>query len=259
MADAAALELLKKMRRDYPLSLHAVGLSPGSADGVDPAHLAALAELTDQLEPGLISDHLAWNTIGGAFLPDLLPMPYTEEALQVVCRNVDRIQNVLCRQLLLENPSTYLQYCDSSRSEADFLAEVVRRTGCGVLLDINNIYVSACNRGDDPHNDLNAFLHALPPSAIGEMHLAGHALTALDDGTVMSIDNHGSEVCEAVWTLYESALTMLGPRPTLIEWDTDIPAFSVLEGQAGEAQRRLHATGANPSQRRMEYRHACTV
>lgn len=239
MADAAALSVLEGIRRDYPLSLHAVGLSPGSGEGVDSEHLRRLAELARVLEPGLVSDHLAWNTVGGTFLPDLLPLPYTEEALAVVCRNVAQIQGVLDRQLLLENPSTYLHYVESPIAEEDFLAEVVARTGCGVLLDINNLYVSARNRGLIPELRLLAYLEALPAQAIGEIHLAGHTTTLLDDGTELRIDDHGSCVCEEVWVLYRSAVTALGVKPTLIEWDTGIPVFEVLQGEAQRCQSQL--------------------
>lgn len=245
MADPAALAVLEGVREHYPLSLHAVGLSPGSAEGVDPLHLRHLAELVRRLRPGLVSDHLAWNTVGGTFVPDLLPLPYTREALAVVCANVDKIQDVLGRQLLLENPSTYLQFEDSPIPEAAFLAEVVARTGCGVLLDVNNFYVSACNRGQLPDAGLRAYLRELPAAAIGEIHVAGHTSRRLEDGTELRIDDHGSPVAAAVWALYASALAVIGRRPTLIEWDTGIPALEVLQEQARRGQRHLDAVPAS--------------
>ncbi len=242
MADAAALEELLRIRRNYPLSLHAVGLSPGSAQGVDEAHLQRLAELVEMLQPALVSDHLAWNSAGGLFVPDLLPLPYTEEALEVVCRNVDRIQTVLRRRLLLENPSTYLQYAHSPIAEEDFLGEVVARTGCGVLLDVNNVYVSACNQGLIPELRLLALLTAIPEGSIGELHLAGHAITQLEDGAVLRIDDHGSVVSDAVWKLYAMALDYAGPIPTLIEWDRQLPDPSVLLAEAAKAQAVMDTT-----------------
>jgi uncharacterized protein (UPF0276 family) len=241
MADAEVCATLEAIRRDYPLSLHAVGLSPGSADGVDHIHLRRLATLADRLQPGLISDHLAWNTIDGRFLPDLLPLPYTEEALAVVCRNVDAIQNALGHRLLLENPSTYLHYTDAPIAEMDFLAAVVARSGCGVLLDVNNLCVSAHNRGVAPQLQLLACLEALPAAAIGEIHLAGHSLRQLEDGSELRIDDHGSAVAGEVWDLYAMVIAALGPRPTLIEWDTNIPALPVLQAQAARAQTIIDA------------------
>jgi uncharacterized protein (UPF0276 family) len=244
LADAAALAELEAVRERYPLSLHAVGLSPGSAEGIDPAHVARLRALERLLRPGLVSDHLAWCRSGESYFPDLLPLPYTEESLGIVCGNVDAVQQALGRQLLIENPSTYLRYADSPLPEPEFLAELVRRTGCGVLLDVNNLYVSACNLDVDPDAALDAWLAVLPPEAIGEIHLAGHALV-LREGATLRIDDHGSPVCPAVWRLYERALALLGPVPTLVEWDTALPAFAVLAAEAGHAQRRLDALESN--------------
>jgi uncharacterized protein (UPF0276 family) len=220
--------------------------------------LRRLAELIKQLEPGLVSDHLAWNTAAGRFLPDLLPLPYTEEALVVVCRNVEQIQDAIGLPLLLENPSTYLQYVDSPMAEEDFLAEVVARTGCGVLLDVNNVYVSARNRGLIPEVRLLAYLETLPAAAIGEIHLAGHTPTVLDDGSELRIDDHGSVVCEEVWALYEQAMAALGPRPTLIEWDTQLPAFEVLHDEARQCQRYLDQRLPERARTESARRHAVT-
>jgi uncharacterized protein (UPF0276 family) len=239
MADAHALDELERVRAHYPLSLHAVGLSPGSADGIDAAHVARLAALVRRLEPALVSDHLSWSRSGGRSLPDLLPLPYTDEALDVICRNVQQLQEGLGRRLLLENPSTYLEYADSPLSEPDFMAQLVHRTGCGVLFDVNNVYVSACNRGADPAAELEGWLRALAPASVQEIHLAGHACVERADGRSLRIDDHGDRVCAEVWRLYERAVAALGSVPTLIEWDTRLPAFAVLQEEAASAQRLL--------------------
>jgi uncharacterized protein (UPF0276 family) len=231
-----ARRTLEAVRRDYPLSLHGVGLSLGSAEGLDPAHLRRLADLTRAIEPGLVSEHLSWSVAGGRYLADLLPLPMTEEALEVVCRHVQQTQECLGRTLLIENPSTYLQFPHSSIPEWEFLGAVAARTGCALLCDINNIFVSASNHGWDPL----LYLDALPARAIGEMHLAGHAVRTLDDGSVVRIDDHGSRVSGEVWTLYEQALQRFGARPTLIEWDSHVPAFEVLLDEAAQAAARLH-------------------
>ena len=243
MADAAALEELEAVAAVRPLSLHAVGLSPGSAEGVNRAHLARLVALERQLRPGLVSDHLAWCVQDGRYFPDLLPLPYTTEALGIVADNVDAIQQALGRRLLIENPSTYLRYADSPIPEPEFLAALAARTGCGVLLDVNNVYVSAMNLDADPGAALAAYLATLPAAAIGEIHLAGHARVERD-GVALLIDDHGSPVGAAVWALYERALAALGPVPTLIEWDTALPSFETLKAEAAAAQRRLDAREA---------------
>jgi uncharacterized protein len=228
---------LEAVRRDYPLSLHGVGLSLGSAEGIDRTHLRRLAELAAAFEPALVSEHLSWSVANGHYLADLLPLPMTEEALEVVCRHVQQTQEALARRILVENPSTYLQFAHSSIPESEFLGAIVNRTGCGLLCDINNIYVSASNHGWDPL----AYLDALPADAIGEYHLAGHALRTLEDGRELRIDHHGARVAAPVWALYEQALARVGARPTLIEWDTDIPAFEVLLDEAAKTEARLRA------------------
>ncbi|MGA2564153.1 MAG: DUF692 domain-containing protein [Steroidobacteraceae bacterium] len=232
--------ILESVRRDYPLSLHGVGLSLGSADGLDRQHLERLAALARAIEPGLISEHLSWSVTGAQYLADLLPLPMTEEALDVVCAHVQQVQEALQRTILIENPSTYLQLAHSTLPEWVFLRELAARTGCGILCDLNNIFVSASNHGWDPQQ----YLAALPCAAIGEFHLAGHAVRALDDGSLVRIDDHGSRVAPAVWALYEQALERFGPRPTLIEWDTAIPEFEVLLDEAASAARRLHTRGS---------------
>ena len=229
---------LERLRRDYPLSCHGVGLSLGSALGLDCAHLARLQAFYHRLEPGLISEHLSWSTApDGVFLADLLPLPYTTEALAVVTANVSRTQEALGRRLLLENPSTYLQFLDGDWDEAGFLAELVARTGCGLLLDVNNLYVSACNSATDPLTQLARW----PLAAVEEIHIAGHARIATAEG-VLLIDDHGSAVAEPVWGLLAAALAHTGPKPVLVEWDTQIPALSVLVAEAHRATRVLQET-----------------
>jgi uncharacterized protein (UPF0276 family) len=226
---------LDAIRRDYPISLHGVGLSLGGADGLDAVHLDRVRQAVSRFEPGLVSEHLSWSAVDGIHLAELLPLPLTEESLAVVAANVDRTQTALGRRILVENPSSYLQFRHSPIPEPDFLAELVRRTGCGILCDVNNIHVSACNHGWDA----SAYLAALPPDAIGEIHLAGHAIRDLADGRRLRIDDHGSRVCPAVWRLYEEALSRFGPVPTLIEWDTDVPALDVLMEEAAIARSLL--------------------
>jgi uncharacterized protein (UPF0276 family) len=237
MADEAALAELERVRAHYPLSLHAVGLSLGSAAGVDAGHVARLRDLSERLAPGLVSDHLSWSVANGDYLPDLLPLPYTEEALAIVCRNVEQVQQALARRLLIENPSTYLCYAAADMSEAEFLAALVQRTGCGVLLDINNIYVSARNQRRDAHELLMHWSQALDRRSVGEMHLAGHAVVATADGAELRIDDHGARVCADVWSLYEAAIAEFGVLPTLLEWDTRLPEFAVLQEEARQAQQ----------------------
>ncbi|KAF7962563.1 hypothetical protein AWV80_20315 [Cupriavidus sp. UYMU48A] len=241
MGGGRAPGCLEVIRADYPLSLHGVGLSLGSAEELDLSHLARVCEVAERLEPGLVSDHLSWSIAGGMYLADLLPLPMTEEALAVVCRHVDQVQGALRRSILVENPSTYFQFRHSTIPEWEFLAEVARRTGCGILCDVNNIYVSASNHGWDA----TTYLRELPPAAIGEIHLAGHSVRQLGQGRVVHIDDHGSRVAPAVWALYEAALGLFGPVPTLIEWDTDVPDLDVLRDEARIAEavleRQRHA------------------
>jgi hypothetical protein len=224
------LQVLERARSHYPLSLHGVGLSLGSVDPLSSEHLSLLKGLVERFEPGLVSDHLCWGAVGGRHLNDLLPLPYTEEALEVVCRNVGAAQEHLGRQILVENVSSYLQFSDSSIPEWEFLAEVARRSGCGILLDVNNIYVSSVNHGFDAL----AYLDAIAPQAVQEIHLAG-----FDSNGACLIDTHGKPVHGPVWNLYGEALSRLGPVPTLIEWDTDLPALEILLGEARKAQEIL--------------------
>jgi uncharacterized protein (UPF0276 family) len=241
MGGGSAFETLCAIRRDYPLSLHAVGLSLGSAVGLSGEHLARVAGLARRLEPALVSDHLSWSAAGGLQLPDLLPLPYTEEALATFARNVDQAQAALGRRILIENPSAYLAFAGSSLSEAEFLGEVVLRTGCGALLDVNNVFVSACNLGERPQARLDALLAAVPAEAICEIHLAGHAVRRTAAGVDLRIDDHASRVCPEVWSLFEAALARIGPRPALIEWDRDLPPLATLLAEAAAAGARLGA------------------
>lgn len=231
MGGGTPLRYLEAIRRDVPISLHGVGLSLGSAEGLDRAHLERVGQVAERIEPGFVSEHIAWSVVGGTYLADLLPLPMTEEALAIVCRHVDQMQSCLKRRILVENPSTYLAFRHSTIPEWEFITAVAERTGCGVLCDVNNIFVSARNHGWDA----SAYLAALPSAAIGEIHLAGHAVRPLPDGTILRIDDHGSRVIEEVWTLYRQALARFGPVPTLIEWDNDIPPLGVLLEEAARA------------------------
>jgi len=229
------MHALERARAAYPISLHGVGLSLGSADALAPAHLAKLKRLVDRVEPALVSEHLSWGSLGARHFNDLLPMPHTREVLALLSERVDRVQSVLNRAILIENVSAYVAYRDDDMTETALLAELARRTGCGILLDINNLYVNAVNFGFDPV----ARLAELPPDAIGEMHLAGHTAA---DGCL--IDTHGTRVCAEVWALFEEACRRFGPKPTLIEWDTDLPALDVLLDEAATASSIAHRSTA---------------
>ena len=248
-AGGLRMAALAQIRRDLPLSCHGVGLSLGSAEGLDDSHLAALRRLFDRIEPGLVSEHISWSVAGGVYFNDLLPLPLTEEALEIFCRNVGRAQDALGRRILVENPSTYLELAASRIPEPDFIAEIVRRTGCGLLLDVNNIHVSAHNR-DFAAGD---YLAALPADAVGEIHIAGHATRKIGGETVL-IDDHGSRVASPVWELLDAALARTGPVPVLMEWDTDIPELPVLVAEAAAADAAL--ARAVPPARAPQPRHA---
>jgi len=230
----APLYYLEQIRARYPLSLHGVGLSLGSADDPNRTHLQKLRALIGRFEPALVSEHLCWSSISGRYLNDLLPLPYTEEALRHVCARIGEAQDVLGRQLLIENVSSYLEFAHSTIPEWEFLAAVASRSGCGILLDVNNVYVSAMNHGFDAVR----YLRALPAAAIREMHLAGFSVNRYEDGEIL-IDTHGAPVAEPVWALYRQALRQFGPVPTLIEWDTDIPPLAVLQDEMRRADAIL--------------------
>lgn len=228
------LAYLGALREHYPLSLHGVGLSLGSVDALNLEHLRKLRALANRFEPDLISEHLSWGSVDGRHFHDLLPLPYTEESLAHLVQRVAQAQEVLGRQLLLENPSSYLHYQHSTVPEAEFMAEITRHTGCGILLDVNNVYVSACNHGFNPRD----YLKAVPSAAVGEVHLAGFAVNRFNNGEIL-IDTHSRPVDPAVWMLYAEALSRLGPVPTLVEWDADIPPLAVLLNEADKAETYL--------------------
>ena len=235
--DRSELGKLEAVRRDYALSLHGVGLSLGSADGISEDHLARLRALVGRLDPFLVSDHLSWSSVDGIHLNDLLPFPYSEETLAVFARNVNRVQDALGRRILVENPSAYVQFADSKISEPDFLRALVERTGCGLLLDVNNVFVSAANLGFDAA----AYLTDIPYGAVAEIHVAGHRANIVDGRTIL-IDDHGSPVSEPVWDLYAQVIGKARDAATLIEWDSDLPSLDLLLDQHETA--RTHARHA---------------
>lgn len=223
---------LERIRTDYPLSIHGVGLSIGGEAALDDTHLDRLAVLLDRYQPESFSEHLAWSSHNDVFFNDLLPAPYHAGTLARVCEHIDLVQERLGRRMLLENPATYVEFAVSTMAEADFIAEVVRRTGCGLLLDVNNAHIACVNHQRDVH----AYLHALPLHAVGEIHLAGFAKDVDAAGDPLLIDSHGSPVASEVWALYDHAISLVGPQPTLIERDNDIPALTVLGAEARQAE-----------------------
>jgi uncharacterized protein len=228
---------LSRLCEVFALSIHGVGLSIGSSEPLDAAHLARLRRLCDRYQPASFSEHLAWSSHGGAYLNDLLPLPYNDETLDRVTAHIDQLQSVLGRQMLLENPATYVIFAESTIAETDFLRDIARRTGCGLLLDVNNVQVSAVNHG----LDAQAYLADFPLAAVREIHLAGHHHDTDDAGAPLLIDAHGSATSDEVWRLYETVIQRTGPLPTLIEWDNDVPEWPVLlaEAQAARAILRL--------------------
>jgi len=232
---------LERVRALYPISVHGVGLSIGAAAPLDREHLARLKAVVDRYEPGLFSEHLAWSTHDGHYLNDLLPLPYTEETLAHVGRHVDQVQEAVGRRMLIENPSTYVRFVSDGMSEIDFITELVRRTGCGLLLDINNVYVSATN----PGFAAGAYIAAVPFEHVGEFHLAGYAEAEDDIGARLVIDAHDRAVLDDVWSLYQRAVMRAGAKPTLIEWDNDIPAWPVLFDEARRAEQIMKERRTN--------------
>ena len=222
---------LTAVRERFPLSLHGVGLSIGSSARPDPGHLARLKELISRYQPGLFSEHLAWSSHTDGFLDDLLPLPYTPETLGLICEHIDEVQTYLGRQMLLENPATYLTFAESTIDEIDFLGAIADRTGCGLLLDVNNVYVASINHRHSPGDYIDAF----PMCHVGEIHLAGHDEESGDAGDRLLIDTHDRAVIGEVWRLYERAIGLAGPVPTLIEWDNNIPDWQTLAREAGLA------------------------
>lgn len=226
---------LERVRREYPVSLHGVGLSLGSSEQLHVTHLAQLKQLMERIQPALVSEHLCWGAVGPYHLNDLLPLPYTEEALDLMLEHVTAAQEYLGREVLLENVSTYLSFTHSTIPEWEFVAALAQRSGCGLLLDVNNIYVNSVNHGFDPR----AYIRAIPPAAVREIHLAG--FTAKEGlGAPLLIDTHSRPVSNEVWNLYGETLTHVGPVPTLIEWDQDIPELEVLQAEAAKAQGFMH-------------------
>jgi uncharacterized protein (UPF0276 family) len=235
-AGGPRLRALEAIRRQHPLSLHGVGLSLAADADPDPAHLAALKALADRFEPFVVSEHLAWSAWRGLHQPDLLPFPRTRAALDRIAGNIGRTQDALGRTILVENPSLYLPLTGHDLDETEFLAQLARRTGCGLLVDVNNVFVSASNLG----YAAEAYLDALPAEAIGEIHLAGHGPD--EGGSALLIDTHGAPVAEPVWALYRRLVDRIGPRPTLIERDDDIPAFAALMAERDRAHGMLTGT-----------------
>jgi uncharacterized protein (UPF0276 family) len=241
-AGGAQREVIETLRSDYPLSLHGVGLSLGSVDPLDFAHLRKLRDLVRRTDPGFVSEHLSWSSVGGQFLNDLLPLPYTEEALRHMITRVRALQDFLGRRISIENISSYLRFAQAQLTEWDFLSALAHEADCLLLVDVNNIYVSAHNHGFDAR----ACIAALPAARVAELHLAGHS-SNFHNGREILIDTHSTRVCDAVWSLYDFALGCFGPLPTLIEWDTDIPALDVLRDEARRADHYLenhHALAA---------------
>ncbi|NOX76860.1 MAG: DUF692 domain-containing protein [Gammaproteobacteria bacterium] len=218
---------LERVREHYPVSLHGVGLSLGSTDPLDQRHLHALKTLVEHIQPGLVSEHISFSSVEGRYLNDLLPLPYTEEALRHMVDRVSAVQDFLGRQILVENVSSYLEYTASTLPEWEFVAELARRAGCGVLLDVNNIYVNAHNHGFNP----SVFVQAIPVDQVQEIHLAGHTVKTFPEG-VLLIDTHDHRVCDEVWDVYREAVERFGDVPALIEWDRELPALSVLVDEA---------------------------
>lgn len=236
---------LEAVRRDHPVSLHGVCMSIGGPEPLDKGHLARFRSVIERYEPALVSEHLAWSTHKTTYFNDLLPMPYTEATLDRACDHINQVQDAIWRPLLLENPSTYLAFHESTMRETEFIRRIVARTGCGLLLDINNVFVSANNHGFSALDYLSEF----PLGRVGEIHLAGHTEQADDEGDRLLIDSHDGPVADAVWKLYEIVIARCGPVPTLIEWDSKIPGWPVLKAEAAAAQAIL-------DRHRQEIRHA---
>ncbi len=236
----APIQNLLRAREDYPISLHGVGLSVGSSDPLDTDHLSRLLHLVQIVRPVLVSEHLSWGSVGGIHFNDLLPLPYTEEALNHFCSRVVQVQDYLGRKILIENPSSYLRYRHSTIPEVEFCTAISERTGAGLLLDVNNVFVSACNHDFDPLE----YLAAVPGELVEEIHLAGHTLKKFPDGE-LRIDDHASPVCDDVWSLYADTLKMIGKKPTLIEWDAELPPLNQLVAEADVARQHLEAWHEN--------------
>ena len=253
-AGGLPLAQLDRLRMDYPVSVHGVGMSIGSSGPLDRDHLMRLRKVVERFEPQLVSEHLAWSTHDNRFYNDLLPVPYDAQVLDRVVEHIDLVQSTLGRTILLENPSTYVAFGGSTMSETDFIRTIAQRTGCGLLLDINNVFVSATNHGYSPERYLADF----PMADVREIHLAGHAAERDDDGAPLLIDSHDRPVADPVWALFERVIAKRGLVPTLVEWDNDVPAWHVLKSEAEAADTILarHATVAHADFHKMHMRHA---
>ncbi|MFK7903116.1 MAG: DUF692 family multinuclear iron-containing protein [Nitratireductor sp.] len=228
---------LSKIREKYPLSVHGVGMSIGGAQKIDPDHLARFKAVIDIYNPGMVSEHLAWSTHDDVFYNDLLPVPYTKETMTRVVEHIDQVQSTIGRQILIENPSTYIAFKESSWSELDFMSEIASRSGCGLLFDVNNVFISATNHGYKPRDYISNY----PLHLVQEIHLAGHAEQVDDNNDPLLIDSHDSQVCDDVWDLYKLTLSKTGPVPSLVEWDNDIPTWELLQDEALKADKILGA------------------
>lgn len=234
-AGGRPLAQLEHLSERFPISVHGVGLSIGGEARLDPDHLDRLKTLVGWLQPTVFSEHLAWSSHESAFLNDLLPLPYTQDTLDRVCTHIDQVQNTIGRQMMLENPSSYLAFSESTYSEPEFLRQVAKRTGCGLLLDVNNVFVSATNLNYDPHGYISDY----PLEYVGEIHLGGHDEDQDDHGAPLLIDSHGKPVVDPVWALLDHTLAISGPKPILIEWDNDVPAWPELHAEAARAAAAL--------------------
>ena len=235
------LAQIRRLREDFPFSCHGVGLSIGGEEPLDKGHLERLRKLNGWLEPAVFSEHLAWSTHDNHYYNDLLPLPYTESTLARVCDHIDEVQETLGRQMLLENPSTYFEFEESELSEIELISGIAERTGCGLLLDVNNVFVSSTNNGRNARSYINEF----PLELVQEIHLGGHEDDEDDDGSLLLIDNHASEVVDPVWELYACTIDRAGPVPTLIEWDNNVPDWPELEAEAKRAAKILEAAGTS--------------
>ncbi len=232
MQGGPALNLLTEVRKKYPISLHGIGLSLGSAEGLDTNHLLLLKNLIESIDPFLVSEHLSWGKIGQTYLHDLLPIPYNDETMQVFCQNINIAQDYLQREILIENPSSYIEFTESTYGEAEFLTTVAEKTGAKILLDVNNIYVSCFNHGWNTKE----YLGAIPTKLVKEIHIAGHSNKNLGNENIFKIDTHDNYVCKEVWELYSLAIKRFGVLPTLLEWDNNIPDFNVLASEIAKAR-----------------------
>jgi uncharacterized protein len=230
-----ALKNISRIAENYPISLHGIGLSLGSADGIQEEHLQRLKMLIDRINPCFVSEHLSWGHVAGVYMPDLLSIPYTSESLDIFCKNIDITQNFLGREIFIENPSSYIEYKISQQEESEFLVELCKRSGAKILFDVNNLFVSASNHGWDSIK----YIDSIPKDLIKEIHLAGHMVKVLSSNQEIRVDTHNDYVCQEVWDLYAYVIKKFGPVPTLLEWDADIPSLDILISEASKALKYL--------------------